>query len=77
MRKLKTETDTPEMEKRIGDAFDARFPNLRGNCNVDFEHGQWWVTHILSGAQWSVVDASGGSSVNGFDFEQVTEGDDA
>lgn len=41
---------------------------------VDFEHGCWWVTDLVSGAQWAVVDAHGGHSVDGFDFEQVTEG---
>ena len=40
---------------------------------VDFEHGQWWVTDVDKGGQWSVVDAVGGSSVDGFDFERVTE----
>lgn len=74
---LKCETNTPQMEKRIGDAFDARFPQYKGDCNVDFEHGQWWVNHILTGAAWAVFDAEGGDSVDGFGFEQVSEGDEA
>lgn len=73
---LKCETNTPQMEKRIGDAFDARFPQYKGDCNVDFEHGQWWVNHIFTGAAWAVVDAEGGDSVDGFSFEQVSEGDE-
>jgi len=73
---LKSETNTPRMEKLIGDAFDIKFPHLKGDCNVDFEHGQWWVHHIFSGAAWSVVDAEGPGSIYGFDFEQVSEGDD-
>ncbi len=44
---------------------------------VNFEHGQWWVTVKPTGAQWSVHDAEGHGSVDGFGFEQVTEGDDA
>jgi hypothetical protein len=36
----------------------------------DFEHGQWWVTELGTGRQWSVVDTS-----NGFDFEIVSVGD--
>lgn len=41
-----------------------------------FEHGQLWIVNATTGAQWSAVDAEGGSSVNGFDFEQVAFGDD-
>lgn len=47
----------------------------RGRYAADFEHGHWWVTDLKTGAQWDAVDAEGGRSVNGFDFEQVTEGD--
>lgn len=36
-----------------------------------FEHGQLWIT-CSDGAAWSVVDAEGVESVNGFDFEQVS-----
>lgn len=36
-----------------------------------FEHGQLWITHI-DGAQWSVEDAEGPGTINGFDFEQVS-----
>ena len=35
-----------------------------------FEHGQWWVTCLACGAQWGACDSS-----DGFDFEQVTEGE--
>lgn len=73
--KLKCETDTPEMEHRIERAFNTKH-GMVGDVNVDFEHGQWWVNHILTGACWSVVDASGGSSVDGFDFEQISEGEE-
>jgi len=75
---LKTETDTPEMEQRVIDAFaasvHAKDPDEETYCAV-FEHGQWWITCDQTGAQWSVVDAVGGDSVDGFSFEQVTEGE--
>lgn len=79
MAKLKSETDTPAMERRVLRAF-LDFQNYDAaharQISVDFEHGHWWVTDKPTGAQWSVVDATGGASVDGFDFEQVSEGDD-
>ena len=41
------------------------------DIQVDFEHGGWWVTVKPTGAQYAVNEAS-----NGFDYEQVTAGDD-
>ena len=41
--------------------------------SVDWEHGQWWVTNLDTGAQWSVHLCSG---PRGLDFEQVSDGDD-
>lgn len=73
--KLKTETNTPAMEARIlRAAYTVLAPYQ--NLSADYEHGQWWITARDTGAQWSVVDAVGGRSVDGFDFEQVSEGDD-
>jgi hypothetical protein len=65
------------MELRILAA--ARYsPEIgRRRLAADFEHGQWWVTDLDSGAQWSVCDASGGVAVDGFSFERVTEGEDS
>lgn len=77
---LKTETNTPEMEERVLEAFlvsDACGEHTREEVQVDFEHGQWWITVKPTGAQWSVNDAEGHGSIDGFSFEQVTEGDDA
>jgi hypothetical protein len=71
---LKTETNTGKMEKRIRAAASKRF-GKRSGVNTNFEHGQWWVT-LVSGAQYSVVDAEGGPAIDGFDFEQVTEADE-
>lgn len=41
---------------------------------ADYEHGQWWITHLITGAQWSACDAVAADAVDGFIFEQVTEG---
>lgn len=45
-------------------------------CQSHFEHGQWWITHPPTGASWSVVDAEGPGTVDGYDFEQISEGED-
>lgn len=73
---LKTEQNTRAMESRILRAFREWWGTspIQIRPHADFEHGQWWVTDLVSGAQWSVADASGGRSVDGFDFENVTEG---
>jgi len=46
---------------------DALAPN---EFDAVFEHGQLWIVHNPSGAQWSVVDTN-----YGFSFEMVSEGD--
>ena len=74
---LKTETNTLDMESQIRKAAYEALSIRGGQLQSDFEHGQWWITNQESGAQWSVVDAEGGLSVDGFDFEQVTEGDES
>ena len=38
-----------------------------------FEHGQLWIVNGTTGGQWSVVDAEGPGTMNGFDFECVNE----
>ena len=68
---LKTETNTRRMGARVKRAAVQVLRITR--INADFEHGQWWITDTRTGAQWSVVDAIGGRSFDGFDFEQVTE----
>jgi len=73
---LKTETNTPEMGRRVVAAAHKRFACR--HIVADFEHGQWWVTlrtGFGQGSQWSVCDAEGGPAVDGFDFEQITEAD--
>jgi hypothetical protein len=83
-RRLKCETETRTMEIRVQQAFiaafqpgrDSEFPKgfRAGGCSTYFEHGQWWVLAWDRDDQqqtFSVVDASGGDSVDGFDFERV------
>ena len=66
---LKTETNTQAMERRVLRAFG------RKNARANFEHGQWWITQP-NGAQYSVHDATGPGTKNGFCFECVTEGEE-
>jgi len=70
---MKTEQNTPAMHAKVLAA--ARQILHKRNIQADFEHGQWWITVLGTSAQYSVVDAEGGRSVNGFDLEQVSEGD--
>jgi hypothetical protein len=75
--KLNTETNTPAMEARILKAVKKALVNPArryAEFRAFFEHGQWWIEHLPSGAQWSVCDASGPSCPDGFDFEEVTQG---
>lgn len=67
---LKTETNTKTIQAEVLRA--ARRILNRRSLQADFEHGQWWITAIDSGAQWSVCDAVPGP----FCFEQVSRGDE-
>lgn len=71
---LNCERDTRTMEIRIRKA--ARAAKLGKRLVPVFEHGQWWVTDLRTGAQWSAIDAEGPGSTEGFFFEQVTEGEE-
>lgn len=76
MTMLTTETNTLAMKQRVRLAF--RYSrHYRGRFWAFFEHGQWWVEDRRSGSQWSVVDAVGGDSIDGFDFELVSAGEEA
>ena len=76
MAKLMTETNTPAMEKRVLRAARWRLGASRNlRYQADFEHGQWWVTELGTGAQYSVVDCETAAGVPYLDFEQVSKGD--
>jgi hypothetical protein len=73
---LKTETNTPKIEAAVLRAVKAQLVNRARRLNefrAFFEHGQFWVEHLPSGAQWSVCDCEPGD----FCFEQVTEGEES
>ncbi len=54
---------------------DATAGNPLGDrLQADYEHGQWWVTDLDTGAQWSVTDCQTPDGREYFGFEQVTEG---
>ena len=71
---LKCERNTRAMGAKVLKSAHATL--CRRNLSAHFEHGQWWIEHQPTGAQWSVCDAEGPSVIGGFVFEQVTEGDD-
>jgi hypothetical protein len=72
---LKTEQNTDRMWRRVIKAAKAKLPG--GNSlRANFEHGQFWIADLRTGAQWSVVDAEGYGAVDGFDFEQVSQGEE-
>ena len=73
MAKLMTETNTPAMQRRVLRA--AKYRLGPGRYQADFEHGQWWVTRLTTGAQWSVVDCEK-DGIPYLDFEQVSRGEE-
>jgi hypothetical protein len=69
-----TETNTTAMYRKVMRAAKSRLGSDR--YQADFEHGQWWITRLKDGAQWSVVDCQAGiGGVKYLDFEQVTCGE--
>ena len=72
--KLKCEQHTPAMHKRVLAAYRARYGVRK--VQAHYEHGQWWITQPSTGAAWSVCDAEGSGSTQGFCFEQVSQGDE-
>lgn len=74
---LRCENPSAAVETTVLSAARSCFGDLHEGetLSADFEHGQWWITCVPCGAQWSVNDASGPGSFAGFDFERVTHGD--
>lgn len=72
MSGLTSDTNTRTVERRVLRAAHAA---LGRGLQAVYEHGQWWVVRPRTGAQWSVCDASGPGSVDGFCFESVSAGD--
>jgi hypothetical protein len=70
--KLQCETNTRAVENRIRRHFAAWSGIPARDFQTDFEHGQWWVTALRTGKQWSVCDSEPGP----FCYEQVSQGDE-
>jgi hypothetical protein len=68
---LKTERDTPTMGIRVLRAAKKKFG--KRNIAVFFEHGHWncRVSHNHDITDYSVLDAKGVGSIDGFDFEEI------
>ena len=70
---LRCETNTRAMRDEV---YTAAMQDLNvSDIQVDFEHGQWFVTQLSTGAQWSVHDAESNGNEY-FEFDQISEGDD-
>jgi hypothetical protein len=78
MARLKCETETGGMMGRVLAAFHACVPNsdIHPLIAAVFERGQWWITCDVCRARWSVGDAEGPGSVDGFAFRRAREGDE-
>ncbi len=79
-KKLKTETFNFAMQTRVCDAFKASKTYYHldvHHIHAVYEHCQWWIIATLNeGSEpdqitYSVDDAEGGDSVDGFDFEEI------
>lgn len=75
--------DSPAIDKRIQAAAKAYFPKAE-RIDTFFEHGHWWArvemgsdraNELAFGREdaptFDVVDAEGGRSIDGFDFEAL------
>jgi hypothetical protein len=70
---LRCEINTPEVEIDVAHALTVAKP-WHGALATVYEHGQWWGVCNACGAQWSANDG-GWEDNEGFDFDEVTEGD--
>ncbi len=71
---LRSTINDSEIEREI--LTHAQDDDLGERLTADYEHGQWWVTDLDSGAQWSVVDCESVDGDEYFGFEQVSQGDE-
>jgi hypothetical protein len=65
-----TEHNNRATETAIEKAFKA-VARKGERYQFDYEHGQWWVTELGTGAMWGVYDTHPGE----FSFEVVARGD--
>jgi hypothetical protein len=70
---LNCEKNTKTMQSRIMTVARVHF-HQRKNIYSVFEHGQWYIIRENDegfNSHYSVNDAEGGDSTNGFCFEQI------
>ena len=68
---LNCEKNTPQMEKKVMTAARKHF-HQRKNIHAVFEHGQWYIFRENESdftENYSVNDAEGIDTMNGFSFE--------
>lgn len=65
-------TNKTDITNEFNDSEDGQ---LHMRTAADFDHGQWFVTCLDCGAQWSVNDAEGRDGEY-FQFDMITNGDD-
>ncbi len=70
---LMCEVNTPAMDRRVAAAARKHFH--KRDVRTNYEHGQWWIS-LPDGSQYSVNDAEGPGTTDGFDFELVTQPDE-
>lgn len=75
---LKSDINSPAMEKKIltsAKKFFNGYPVEGKKIHTIFEHGHWWVRWYDENSEedrtYSVIDAEGIGTCNGFDFEEV------
>lgn len=71
---LETTINTPSVARRVRRAANVRLGRRR--WQTDYEHGQWWVTDLDSGAQYAAVDCQTINGIDYIDFERVSRGDE-
>lgn len=69
---LPSERNDAATNKRITSSARKAFPGSM--LDTYFEHGHWWVV-LSNGAIYDVVDAEGPGTIDGFDFEQISNGE--
>lgn len=68
---LQCTQNTPEVHRKILEQASDKFGPRHGKMQADFEHGQWFITCVDCGRQWSVNDGE-----IFFVFEEVSHGDE-
>lgn len=73
---LRTEQNTATVRRDVRRQAVARLGLSPRRVRAIFEHGHWWIEDARTGALWSAVDCATHTG-DCFDFEQVSQGEDA